>query len=60
MSGIRKDFAVSVNTSFFYKKIFYKKMSLKNPKTLRKCEENFQSQMPGLQFVKMVIVPRAP
>ena len=23
--------------TFFYKKIFYKKMSLKNPKTLRKC-----------------------
>ena len=25
------------NTCFFYKKNFYKKMSLKNPKTLRKC-----------------------
>ena len=24
------------NTRFFYKKNFYKKMSLKNPKTLRK------------------------
>ena len=27
-------------TLFFYKKTFYKKMSLKNPKTLRKCYEN--------------------
>ena len=25
---------------FFYKKDFYKKMSLKTPKTLRKCLEN--------------------
>ena len=25
------------NYTFFYKKNFYKKMSLKNPKTLRKC-----------------------
>ena len=24
-------------TRFFYKKIFYRKMSRKNPKTLRKC-----------------------
>ena len=28
--------------SFFYKKNFYKKMSLKNPKTLRKCWENVE------------------
>ena len=27
-------------------------MSLKNPNTLRKCEENLQPQMPGLQFLK--------
>ena len=26
-----------ISTRFFYKKIFYKKMSLKNPKTLRNC-----------------------
>ena len=37
-------------TFFFYKKIFYKKMSLKNPKTLGKCSENLQPQMPELQF----------
>ena len=30
---------------FFYKKNFYKKMSLKNPNTLRKCWENLQPQM---------------
>ena len=27
-------------------------MSLKNPKTLRKCEGNLQPQMPELQFLK--------
>ena len=26
-----------IHVFFFYKKNFYKKMSLKNPKTLRKC-----------------------
>ena len=31
--------------SFLHEKIFYKKMSLKNPKTLRKCSENLQPQM---------------
>ena len=30
------------NTRLFYQKNFYKKMSLKNPKTLRKCCENLQ------------------
>ena len=25
---------------FFFNKNFYKKMSLKNPKTLKKCQEN--------------------
>ena len=25
------------NTRFYYKESFYEKMSLKNPKTLRKC-----------------------
>ena len=34
-------------------------MSLKNPKTLRKCSENLQPQMPGLQFLKRPIFPRA-
>ena len=33
-------------------------MSLKNPKTLRKCYENLQPQVPELQFLKMLIVPR--
>ena len=47
------------NTNFFYKKIFYKKMSLKNPKTLRKCWENLQPQMPKLKILKMLIFPRA-
>ena len=35
---------------FFYKKSFYKKMNLENPKTLRKCSENLQPQIPELQF----------
>ena len=35
-------------------------MSLKNPKTLRKCEENLQPQMPvELQFLETLIFPRA-
>ena len=37
-------------TRFFYRKILYKKMRLKNQKTLRKCSENLQSQMPKLKF----------
>ena len=32
-------------------------MSLKNPNTLRKCEENLQPQMPGLQFLKWYCIP---
>ena len=47
------------NTRFFYKKNFYKKMSLKNPKTLRKCKENLQPQMAELQFSKTLIFPGA-
>ena len=31
-----KNVASSLDVFFFYKKNFYKKMSLKNPKTLRK------------------------
>ena len=34
-------------------------MSLKNSKTLGKCSENLQPQMPELQFLKMLIFPRA-
>ena len=36
-------------TLFFIRKIF---ISLENHKTLRKCYENLQSQMPELQFLK--------
>ena len=32
-------------------------MSLENPKTLRKCEENLQSQMPELRFLKWYCTP---
>ena len=32
-------------------------MSLKNPKALRKCEENLQPQVPGLQFLKWYCIP---
>ena len=34
-------------------------MSLKNPKTLRKCQENSQPQMPELQFLKTLDFPGA-
>ena len=34
-------------------------MSLKKPKTLRKCEENLQPQMPEVQFLKTLVFPRA-
>ena len=44
--------------TFFYKKVFYKKMSLKNPETLRKCEKNLQPRMPELQFLKMLFFPQ--
>ena len=51
--------ASETHVSFFDKKNFYKKMSLKNPKTLRQCLENLQPQMPELQFLKIMIAPRA-
>ena len=35
---------------FFYKMNFYKKMSVKNTKTLRKGLENLQPQISELQF----------
>ena len=34
-------------------------MSLKNPKTLRKCKENLQPQLSELQFLKTQIFPKA-
>ena len=34
-------------------------MSLTKPKILRKCNKNLQSQMPKLQFLKILTVPRA-
>ena len=43
--------------TLFYKKVFYKKMSLKNLETLRKCEKNRQPRMPELQFLKMLFFP---
>ena len=45
--------------TFFYKKIFCKKMSLKHPKTLRRCSENFQPQMAELQFLKPLILRKS-
>ena len=44
---------------FFYKKGFYKKISLKHPITLRKCYENLQPQMSELQILKTLTFPRA-
>ena len=46
-------------TFCFYMNIFYKKMSLKNPKTSSKCLENLQHQMPELEFLNTLIFPRA-
>ena len=43
-------------TSFLYKKNFYKEMSLQNSKTLRKCSEYLQPQLPGIQFLKTLIL----
>ena len=34
-------------------------MSLKNSKTLRKCQENVQPLMPELQLSKTLIFPKA-
>ena len=45
--------------SFSDKKTFYKKMSLKDPRTLRKCYENLQHQMPDLQSSKTLTFFRA-
>ena len=39
---------IIINTHFPYKNTFYKKMHIKNPKTLRKCSENVQAQIPEL------------
>ena len=47
-------------TRFFYERKIYKKMILKNPKTLRKYEENIQPQKPKLKFLKTLIFPRTP
>ena len=44
---------------FFYKKHFYKKISLENPKTLRKYLENLQPQMPELEFLTTLVFARA-
>ena len=43
---------------FFIKKNVYKKMSLNNPKILRKCKKNFPTQMLELQFFKTLIFLR--
>ena len=42
-----------------YKENAYPNMSLKKPKTLRKCSEILQPQMPELQFLKSLTFPRA-
>ena len=34
-------------------------MSLKSPKTVRKCLKNLQTQMPELQFLKTLNFPTA-
>ena len=52
--------ALWLTTRFSYiRKKFYKKMSIKNSKTLENVKKNFQAQMPELQFLKMLIFHRA-
>ena len=46
-----------IHVLFFNKKDVYKKRSLKNLKTLRKCKENLQPQMPEQQFLKWCCTP---
>ena len=43
----------------FFNTDFYKKISLKNPETLRKCSENRQPKTRELQFLKTQIFTRA-
>ena len=50
---------ILIYTIFFYKKHFYKKISLENPKTLRKYLENLQPQMPELEFLTTLVFARA-
>ena len=45
-------FQAMLKYTFFYKKNFHKKMSLRNPKTLRNCQENLKSQTSELQISK--------
>ena len=52
------ELTTNLHTRFFYTKNFYKKMSLKTPKTLGKYYENLQSQMPELQLSQSLMVPR--
>ena len=44
----------------FYKKNFSKKVSLKNRKIIGECGENLQPQIPELQFLKTLFLPRSP
>ena len=46
------------NTFDLLEKNLHKKMSLKNPRNLRKGYENLQPRMPELQFVKTLIFRR--
>ena len=46
----RPDIDKTYLDDFFCKKNFHNKMSLKNPKTLRKCQESLQPQIFELQF----------
>ena len=45
----------NIYITYIYKKTFYKKISLKNPKTLRKIS---RPQMSELQFLKTLIFSR--
>ena len=53
-----KNLSVSEIHVFYYKKIFYKNVSLENPKSLRKCLENLQPEKSVLQFLKPLIFAR--
>ena len=50
--------AVPLTIYIFFYNLFYKKISLKSPKTVRKFLENLQPSMSELQFLRIAIFPR--
>ena len=44
----------------FFIRIIFMENEPQRPKTLRKYFKNLQTEIPELQFIKMLIFPRAP